>query len=188
MILFLLLALADAPPKGMSYVPASQIHGRTFTSPDGWFSIDAPGDDWVWLEGTAVNAGADPRNPPKEGVTWIAHNPHWRESFIMVESQSETDTELDDGYITAFEEKFRGIYARDDKTMSKPVFQRINLPMEGSLRYTYTTTTKSGEVRHHYGYVTGRVHRITLMATVADAVEPRLFTRAIVSLRWLKKP
>ena len=88
-ILFL-LALASIPA-GMSPVPAGQIHGRTFTSPDGWFSIDAPGDDWQWLEMTAVNAGADPRNPPAEGVTWLARSPGMDDWFVLVESRSATD-------------------------------------------------------------------------------------------------
>ena len=186
-VIVLLLAIAAGAPKGMTYVPPSQIHGRTFTSTDGWFSIDAPGDDWEWLEETAVNRGDDPGNPNAEGVTWIARTPHWKVWFVIVESKSESDNTLDEGYIAAFERKFRAIYARDGKAMSKPVMERINLPLHGSLRFSYTTT-KSGAVTYHYGYVTGRVHRVTLLTSTSEKVEPRLLQRAAVSLRWLKEP
>jgi len=99
-VVLLLLALA-VTPKGMTPIPPSQLHGRTFTSPDGWFSIDAPDDDWEWLEMTNVNAGADLRSPPAEGVTWMARSANMDDWFVLVESQSKTDNVLDDGYIAA---------------------------------------------------------------------------------------
>jgi hypothetical protein len=187
-LIALLLALLADPPKRFLPVPPSQVHGRTFTSPDGWFSIDAPGDGWEWLNDGVLNAGDDMQNPGPKGIAWIAHGPEWKDSFVMIESRSETDDALNDSYIAALERKFREIYARDGLTMSRPVVERINLPLAGSLHYHYTTTAKDGKVKHHFGYVTGRVHRVHLLEAVDEPPEPPRFKRAVVSLRWLKEP
>lgn len=188
MIALLLLGLAATdPPEGMREVPAAQVHGRTFTSPDGWFSVDAPIDEWTWLE-RSDESDAERRHPPKTGVTWFGHNAHWKDAIVIVESQSTTDTELDDGYMTALERKFRDNLAHDGQKMSKPQFERINLPHPGSLRFKFDVTKPSGDVRHYYGYVTGRVHRVTLLDNSTQTSEPPLFRRAVVSFRWLKEP
>ena len=188
-IALLLLALAD-PPKGMSFVPSAQVHGRTFTAPDGWFSIDAPGDDWVWLQSERITAGSDdPRNPPAKGVSWTGHSEGWKAYFVITESQSQTDNALNDVYIRALERRFRATYQDQfGKTMSNFRVERINLPLEGSLHFTYSTTDKAGKVMYYYGYVSGRVHRVTLLAPTKSSVEPPLFRRAVVSMRWLKEP
>ncbi len=183
-----LLLILAATPAGMTPVPAAQLNGLTFTSPDGWFSIAAPGEKWEWLEGTKINAGADPRNPPPEGVTWMARSPHMEDWFVMVESASTTDNTLDDDYIAGFEKKFSAIYERDGATMSNLVMERINLPLAGSLHFTFTTTAKTGTVTYHFGYVTGRGHRVMLLTSSESRVEPKRLKRAIVSLRWLKEP
>jgi hypothetical protein len=187
-VIVLLFALAAAdPPKGMAYVPASQVHGRTFTSSDGWFSIDAPADDWIWLELTS-ETDSERRSPPETGVTWFGHGPQWKDALVIVESQSLTDSALDDTYMTAFEKKFRANLARDGQTMSKPVWEPINLPLPGSLHFKFTVTKPSGDVRYYYGYVTGRVHRVNLLDNTTQTSEPPLFRRAVVSFRWLKEP
>lgn len=186
LVVFLILALAV--PKGMTPVPPSQVHGRTFTSPDGWFSIDAPGDGWEWLEMTTVNAGADLRNPPAEGVTWTARSPNMDDWFVLVESQSKTDNVLDDGYIASLKRKFRDIYTRDGGTFSDMVVERLNVPERDSIHYTFKTADKSGAVTYHFGYAVGKEHRVMILTSSPDAAEPRRLKRAIVSFRWLKAP
>src|SRR5262249_36495663 len=135
--LLLLLATISATDdlrQGMTYVPASQVHGRTFTSPDGWFSIDGPTDDWIWLQ-RADETDAERHNPPAKGVTWFGHNAGWKDALVIVESQSAKDTQLNDAYMAAYEKKFRAKLESEGSTMSKPVWERINLPLPGSLHY-----------------------------------------------------
>lgn len=184
--LLLLLASPGDLREGMTYVPASQVHGRTFTSPDGWFSIDAPADDWVWLQ-RSDETDAQRRTPPVAGVTWFGHGPGWKEALVIVESQSTTDTTLDDSYMAAYEKKFRETRETDGSKMSKMIFERINLPSPGSLHFHFTLT-KPSEVRYYYGYISGRVHRVNLLTNTWQTSEPPLFRRSVVSFRWLKEP
>jgi hypothetical protein len=191
MHLILSVCLLFAPaPAGMAPLPSQYLHGKTFVSPDGWFTIDAPAADWEWFEMRAFDGKADPRWPDGAhgSVGWYLRDPKRAgESLAVMETYSPFANMIDEKYLDELEADTRKALAADEE-MSDFHAVPINVPEEGSVRYWYRVKAKSGETRYRFAYATGWQHKVFILGFSSTPEEPRELKRAVVSLRWLQRP
>src|ERR1051325_2609912 len=133
LMLSLWLVLA-ATPQGMAPLPAQYLHGKTFASPDGWFTVDAPSADWEWFEMRAFNGDSDPRWPDgvHGSVGWMVRDPKpGGRNFMVMETYSAVSGPIDDAYIERVEADTRKALTPDEEASDFPVVL-INVPDERS--------------------------------------------------------
>jgi hypothetical protein len=190
-LLLSLCLLFAATPTGMAPLAAQYLHGKTFASPDGWFTIEAPSAEWEWFEMRAFDGGADPRWPDGAhgAVGWYLRDAKPRgESLVVMETYSAVAPMIDDEYMESLEADTRkGMTA--DESMSDFHAVRINLPTEDSVRYWYKVKKqKSGETLYRYAYASGGQHKVFILGFSSKPEEPRELKRVMVSLRWVQTP
>ncbi|HYM59881.1 MAG TPA: hypothetical protein VEZ11_03195 [Thermoanaerobaculia bacterium] len=189
-LLVLLAALAvAATPTGMAPLPAQYLKGGTFYSPDGWFQIGFQAGRWEWFEMRSFDGKADPRWPDavNQTVAWYVREAKGDNTFVVMERYSPNAPPLDDAFMQGIESDTRK-GASPGEILSNFSVERIGVPTEGSVRFSYRVVKKSGETLYRFAYVTGGEHRVWLQTHAKTAQEPRSFTRVVVSMRWLKEP
>jgi hypothetical protein len=188
LLLFAPMALASTPT-GMAPLPAPYLKGTTFNSPDGWFKVDSPPGNWEWFEMRAFDGNADPRwpDPAHHTVGWYAHDTKSGESFVVLESYSPSAAPMDEEYMQGIRSGTLKS-ATAEEQMSDFTIERLSVPTEDTVRYTYKVVKKGGATIYRYAYATGRQRKVFIESFGETLKEPPLFTRAAVSLRWLKTP
>ncbi|HKO55707.1 MAG TPA: hypothetical protein VJ276_07490 [Thermoanaerobaculia bacterium] len=179
-----------ATPSGMAPLPAQYLQGKTFHSPDGWFTIEAPSADWEWFEMRAFDGEADPRWPDGAHGTvgWYLRDPKpGGRSFVVMESYSPLAAMMDDKYMSSLEiDTRKGL--TPDEAMSNFHAVRINVPTEDSIRFWYEVRKTSGETLYRFAYATGWQHKVFILGFAPTPEEPRELKRTVVSLRWVQTP
>lgn len=187
--LLLALLTLGATPQGMAPLPAQYVKGRTFSSPDGWFKVDAPAARWEWFEMRKFDGDADPRWPDSvhQMVGWMVRDPENGDAFTVLESYNPFAKMMDDVFFRELEPQTRKGATPDEK-ISDFHAEWIGVPEEKSIRYWYKVEKKSGQTVYRFAYITGWQHKVFLQAFSDKPEEPRIFTRMVVSMRWLKQP
>jgi hypothetical protein len=182
------LCLLASVPRGMAPLPGQYLKGRTFHSPDGWFTIDVP-EGWEWFEMRHFDGKADPRWPDavNSPVAWMTWDPKTFEDLMVMESYKPNGAVITDDYLHAYEEQTRKTTAADG-TITAFRIEPINIPAPQSAHYVYTLVKKDGKTVYRHGYMTGMEHKVVLSTSTDTPPEPKWFLRAVVSMRWLKEP
>ncbi|MBV9493643.1 MAG: hypothetical protein JOZ54_05320 [Acidobacteria bacterium] len=185
MSLLFSLLLLFATPDGMAPSPAQYLHGKTFQSPDGWFSIETPAEGWEWFE---MAPGARQPDGQRKSVSWYVRSPDPKGiSFAVMETYNVNAPPIDDEYLETMEAETRKALAPDDQ-VSDFSAALLNVPTVNTVRYQYKVTKKSGKVGYRFAYATGWKHKVFVIGFASEPQEPRELKRVLVSLRWKKKP
>jgi hypothetical protein len=188
LFLFAPMVLAGTPA-GMAPLPARVLQGTSFISPDGWFKVDSPPGNWEWFEMRAFDGDADPRwpDPAHHTVGWYARDAKSGESFVVLESFSPSAAPMDEEYMKGIQSGTMKTATADER-LSNFTIERLSVPTEDTVRYSYKVVKKGAAAIYRYAYATGRQRKVFIESFGDTPKEPPLFTRAAVSLRWLKAP